>query len=200
MLHPDLIRHRTEFARAIANKHFEISPEGIHFPDQKVLVAGQFDTWVNGKDHQVDPNVVPTEALNYLLKAGFKNSGGLGSWYIAPFTSNSTPGPTLTAATFTGTMGEFTDYDETTRVVWTLPADPTAGSFNNSASPAVFTASSDVDADDGVDIYGAAILSASAKSATSGKIGPCSLFTGSRNLKPTDKLTIQYTIAATSTA
>lgn len=198
MLHKDLIRHGMEFVRAISNHQYEVSPTGIHFPKQHAIVQGQFDTWINGADHQVDPNVVPIEALNYLLKAGINVLGGISSWYIAPFRANTAPTSALTAALFTSTQNEFTAYVETTRQAWTVPVDPVAGVFTNAAAPAVFTADSTVGTGAGIDIYGAAVLGASAKSATSSKLLTAALFGGARNVKTPDKLTVQYSLSATS--
>lgn len=194
MFDNDIIKHNLEFARAIDNFQYEQSDRGVFFPKQKVFVSGGFTTWVNGRDMQYDPNLVPAEGIAQILKSGLSGA----SWYIAPFVNNTAVQSTLTAATFTATMGEFTAYDEAARQAWTIGADPTAGEYSNSASPAVVTASSAVDANNGVDIYGAAVIGASAKSATTGKLVCCSLFSGSRNLKPTDKLTIQYDVSATS--
>lgn len=198
MLQNSLLKHGLEFARAIANHQVELTDDGLLFQKQHVLLAGQFDTWVNGRGHQVDANIVPVEALNYLLKTGLLNTGGLATWYVAPFLNNVTPLATLTAASATATLGEFTQYDAPTRVPFTLPADPTAGSFSNVASPADFTAAAGVSGA-GVDIYGAFIVSASAKSATTGKILCASAFSAPRKVFPTDVLTVRYTINATST-
>jgi hypothetical protein len=201
MLHADLIKHGPEFCRALANRHFAISDSGIYFPKQRAIVQGVFETRVNGRDLQIDPNVVPTEALNYLLKTGLKTAAGVyTAWYIAPFLNNVTPGATLTAATFESVVDEFTQYDETTRVAWTLPSDPTSGSYSNSASPAAFTAASAVGTGAGVDVYGAGILSASAKESTAAKLLCASKFSAARNLKATDVLTVIYTVSATSTS
>lgn len=198
MLTADLYKHRLEFARALDRHQYEVTDKGIYFPKQKVVVAGIMDHWLNGTDHQVDPNIVPTEGLNYLLQAGVNNSGGLGSWYIAPYSANVAPGATLTAANFTSTQTEWTEYNESTRQQWVVPGSPTGGSFDNSASLAVFTGANTIATYDSV--YGAAILSASAKSATSGKILACVAFTsGARQVHATDLLSIQYTLAATST-
>jgi hypothetical protein len=197
----DLIRHGLEFARAIDRHQYEVTPSGIRFPKQRAIIAGAFTTWINGADMQVDPNVVPLQALNYLLKAGIKASGGLATWYIAPFVGNVTPDENLTALNFDSVLTEFTDYDETTRQAWTVPTDPTAGAYSNSAAPAVFTAASAVGTSPGVDIYGAVIISASAKSATTGKTLCGSLFDAPRNVKSgvvKDKLTVQYDVAAAS--
>lgn len=196
MLHRDLIRHGLEFARAIDRHEFEITPSGILFNKQKAIVAGQFTTWVNGEDMQVDPNVVPTQSLNYLLKAALKGTGAINAWYIAPFLNDLEPDATITAALFDGTLGEFTDYTELTRGVYTLPADPTAGAFTNSAAPAVFTGSGAIVGS--VNIYGAGILSASAKESTAGTIFCASRFAAARPIDTGSKLTVQYDVAATS--
>lgn len=198
MLDHDLIRHGMEFVRAIANYQYEVSPNGIRFPKMRAIVQGQFDTWVNGADHQVDPNEVPIEALNYLLKAGIKVVGGISSWYIAPFLNNTAPTSALTAALFDSTLNEFTAYNESTRQAWTLPADPVSGAFTNAAAPAVFTTAASVGTGAGVDVYGAGVLGASAKESTASKLLTASLFGGARNLKTPDKLTIEYSLSATS--
>lgn len=196
-LHTDLIRHGLEFSRAIEAHQYEMTDVGIHFPKQKVIVASTYTTRVNGAGQQVDPNIMPTEALNYLLKLGLTNVGGLGNWYVAPFVNNVAPLATLTAANFAATQGEFTTYDEVARPALTVPADPVAGSYSNEAAPAVFTAGAV--GGGGVYIYGAAVLSASAKSATTGKLLSCSLFGAARQLFATDKLTVEVDINATST-
>lgn len=193
MLSPDLIRHRAEFARAIANHDFELTPAGIVFPKQKALVAGAFITKVNDRDMQVDPNLVPTEALDYLLLAGLKASGALSTWYIAPFLTNAAPTAALTAANFNTTLTEWIAYNEAARQAYTLPAAPTTGAFSNSAAPAVFTSNA------AATVYGAGILSASAKQAATGKIFCASLFSAGRVLAAADKLTVQYDVSATST-
>lgn len=199
MFNQDLLRHGPEFARAIDRHQYDVTPAGIHFPKQNAMVLGHFDTWINGADHQVDPNIVPVEALDYLLKTGLKNVGGLSTWYIAPFLNDIVPASTLTAANFNTVMNEFVAYNELTRVAYTTPADPAAGAFSNSAAAAVFTAATAVGTTTGVNIFGAAILSASGKIAISGKILCCSRFSGLRNIKATDLLTVQYTLSATST-
>lgn len=193
MLSPDLIRHRAEFARALANHDYDLTPAGIVFPKQKALVSGAFITTINDRDMQVDPNIVPTEALNYLLQAGLKGTGALSAWYIAPFLNNVAPTAALTAANYETTLNEWIAYDEAARQAYTLPASPTGGVFSNSAAPAVFTSNA------AATIYGAGILSASAKEATTGKIFCASLFAAGRVLAAADKLTVQYDVSATST-
>lgn len=196
MFDNDLIRHGLEFARAIDNHQYEITPTGLHFPRQRAVVSGQFTTWVNGADEQVDPNIVPAEGLAQILKSGL---GGV-PWYVAPFANATVPLSTLTAATFHSVLNEFIDYDEGSRVAWTIPADPAAGVYSNSAAPAIFTAAAAVGVGAGIDIQGAGLLSVLTKRATTGKLACASKFSGSRNLKTGDKLTVQYDISTTSTS
>lgn len=194
MLDNDLFRHGMEFVRAIEANKYETSPQGIYFPAQRVFAAGQFRTWVNGLDCQLDPNVVPAEGLLQILKNGLNGT----PLYVAPFITNVTPLSTLTAATFVATLGEFTAYDELTRQAWTHPADPVAGVYTNAAAPAVFTAAASVGTTTGVDIIGAGILSNSTKSNGTGFCACAAKFTGSRNVKTADKLTVEYSITLAS--
>lgn len=193
-MHLDLQSRGLELARAIDAHQYEKTDNGIYFPRKRLLVAGLFRTWVNGRDEQVDPNVVPAEGIALILKSGLTGQ----TYYVSPFLNDLDPPTNLTAATFDSTMNEFTAYDETTRQAWTIPTDPVAGVFSNSASPAVFTAASSVGTGAGVDVYGAAIIGASGKEATTNKIVCCSRFGGARNLKTGDKLTIQYDLSGTS--
>lgn len=38
-----VMRHRADFARSIANKRYELAPNGILFPEQKLFVGGVFE-------------------------------------------------------------------------------------------------------------------------------------------------------------
>lgn len=196
MFDNDLIKHRLEFARAIDNLQYEKTPKGLFFPRQRALVTGGYTTWVNDRDMQYDPNVVPAEGLLQILKSGL---GGV-PWYIAPFLNNVTPLSTLTAATFDSVLNEFTAYDEASRQAWTVPADPVAGVYSNSASLAVFTADATVGVGAGIDVYGMGLLSVSTKESALGVCACASKFSGARNLKTADKLSAQYDVSATSTS
>lgn len=193
MLPADVLRHRREFLRAVANHNYDFDPEkGLYlFPKQKLSIHGHFESWVNGKDHDVAPNIIPTEGLNYLLTAGVLNGSAVGTWYVAPFKGNVTPGATLTAATYTATTTEATEYAETTRVAFVGSA-AASGSTSNSASKAAFTANASIT------VYGAGMLSASAKSSTSGTCLAAAKFSASRALVSADVLSVQYTLSATS--
>lgn len=192
MFDADLMRHRAEFARAVRNKHFEFTDGGIAFPKQGVVLGGVFETTINGRDRQIDPNKIPTAGLNHALAVIVGGAVGVSPWHVALFSGNVVPQDTLTAATFTGTMTEFTGYSEATRVPY-VEGVPAAGAVDNDASRAEFTINA------AATLYGGALLSASAKSAVIGEILACARFGASRTVQAGDTLQVKYALSLTST-
>lgn len=194
MLGSDVIKHSREFLRALRNGRYEETGNGLLFPEQKVFISGVFTSMVNFKDKQVDPNLVTTQGLTYMVGVSLAGVSQIAAWYIAPFAGNYTPTAGLTAATFTGTATEFIAYDEATRKVFT-PGAVTA-SISNSASRADFTMSVGVT---NQTLYGGGVLSASAKSATSGTLFAVTRFASPRTgLNAADILSLQYDLASSS--
>ena len=187
----DLIRHRREFSRALANHKYEVTPNGVYFPEAKAAVGGIMLTTVNGRDTAVDPNTYTIEGLNSLLTSGIKNGAQPAAFYVAPFSGNVAPATSLTAATFTATQTEFTNYDETSRPEF-VDGAVSGGSLNNSASRAEITCSSG-----GGTVWGAGLISVATKSATTGVLMACVKFASARTLAESDVLAFQYTLTLT---
>lgn len=187
-------RHAEEFLRAIRNHKYEIAQNGLFFPAAKVILGGHFEHSLNKGPWIVEPNIVPTEGMNYLLETGLRAGTAASNWYIAPFAANVTPGLTLTAATFTSTTTEFTSYSESTRQAWT-PAAAASSIITNTASPATVT----INSGGQTSMYGAGLLSASAKSATTGYLAAAVKFATARTgLANGDTMGLKYTITASS--
>lgn len=181
---------RRDLARAIANRTFELSPAGLYIPGAtNLFIGGSLLTRVNGRDEQIDPNTMTLEGISYLLKAGVAGFAQISNWYVALFSGNVTPTTALTAANFVATQTEFTNYAEATRVAWAQDAE-SGQEITNGTTKAEFTVGSG-----GGTIWGAAITSASAKSATTGTLLACSKFTASRPLLEADVLSLEYTLA-----
>lgn len=187
----DLIRHRREFARAVANHKYEQTESGLYFPEQRAFAGGMLATTVNGEDLRVDANTFTTEGLNYLLTAGVKNGAAAAAFYLAPFSGNVTPTASLTAATFDSTQTEFTNYTEAGRPEF-VDGAVASGSLSNSASRAEITADTG-----GGNVWGAGLLSIATKSSTSGTLLACAKFASVRALLETDVLAFQYTLTLT---
>lgn len=191
----DLMTHRAEFARALRNGKFDITPSGILFAQQGVLLAGNMDVEhrrggdLIGRD--LSANIIPTEGLNHVLDVILHGVAAVSPWYVALFEGNVTPGASLTAATFTATTTECTAYAETTRVAYVEGA-AAAGVTDNIASRATFTINATKT------IYGGALISASAKSATTGTLFAAVRFSAARAVVAADELAVKYTVTLTS--
>lgn len=174
MINPKLVR---ELQRAIANKRYEETPSGILFPTLNVHAGGLFETSLNGQPWEPGLNMVPTLGLNNCLNAFLGGSGfnPEDAWYFAPFATNTAPTLSLTAANFTATQTEFTNYAEGARQLWT-PAAAVGGVITNAATQVTITIGSGGQ----TAIYGLALLSASAKSATTGVLAACALLASAR--------------------
>ena len=120
----------------------------------------------NGKVVETETvhNLMPAEALNYLLSAGFKQGTQYATWYAGLFSGNYTPTGSETMATFPSSATEFTSYTNSSRpaVIFGSPAN---GQIDNSASLIELTFSDDTI------VYGGFLASSSGKGATTGVLG-----------------------------
>src|SRR6187402_2169993 len=87
----DFLRHRGEIARALRNRKFDFTEGGIYVPSMRANVAGVFESWLNGADHQVHPNLIPLEGRQHVLNAVLKNGSQVGTWYCSIFSGNVAP-------------------------------------------------------------------------------------------------------------
>ena len=143
----------------------------------------------------VQHNIIPNEALDNLLNVWLTGSAQVSSRYVALFSADSTPAATWTSANFHATnTTEFEGYSESTRPLWNHGTVATQ-SISNSANKAVFTITSPAT------LYGAALLSASAKDGTgdsSGLLYAATRFSASRPVVATDVVNVQYDLTAAS--
>lgn len=143
------------------------------------------------------PNRVVDQGLNYALNAALRADGVISAWYLAPFAGNVTPNASVTASNFASTLTEFTNYDEPNRVAWVPDGAATAGVIVNNTTPAVFTIGSGPQDS----IYGAGLLSAQAKGATTGvcfSAGRLQGGSGLLNLQEGYEVRLKYRITASS--
>ncbi len=172
-----------------------MSDGGIFLSSNDLIVGGIFSVEHVRDGEIIDawdtPNLVTNEGLNHILGVEFNGATQIGTWYVGLFEGNYTPVATVTAATITAAATESTAYDETTRVAY-VEAAPASQSITNSASKATFTINATKT------IYGAFLVSASAKSATSGTLFSAARFGTSKAVVAADQLLVTYTIAASS--
>lgn len=135
-------------------------------------------------------NIVVNQGLDELLNQTLAAQTQITAWYVALFEANYTILSSTTAANFTANATESTAYSESTRQAWTANAATSTQSVTNSSSKATFSINATKT------IYGAALLSASAKSATSGKMYAGGQFASSRAVVSGDSLLVQATFTS----
>lgn len=126
-------------------------------------------------------NLMPEQGRNAALNAFFNGVAAPTGWYFGVFEGNTFPGDDLKADTWVSLLGECTTYTPATRPAFvTSPA--AAGEVNNVASRAemTFTAAKT--------IYGAVIVSASAKGAGTGLIASAVRFDAAKAMQIGDTL------------
>lgn len=188
-----MAKHRAEALRRLRSGQYEVSDNGVVLvPAMGLSFAGHWETQVGDEPWHVDPNIVVNEGILHILDVALDQGAANSAFYIAPFNGAVTPAASLTAATFTGTTTEFTNYDETTRVAWANDA-VASNAIGNNTTPATFTISTG-----GGTIRGAGLISASAKSATSGKLIAAARFNADKVMAAAEELRVKYIITGTS--
>jgi len=178
--------------KAVETGRFESTSEGLYIPAENTLVQGRFSVAKRGEPAEFSQNLVVNQGLDYILSAAVGATAGIANWYIALFTGDVTVVATWTAATFTATSTEWTSYDEATRVLWNKGTVASAG-IDSFASKSSFTSSSDTQI-----VRGAALLSASAKSATSGTLFASSRLSSDKTLDTGEILDVGYGLQLTA--
>lgn len=188
-------RHALEFARAIRNHNYEMSPEGVLFPDAKVYIRGLYSFRTNKGPWEDEPNLLPTEGLNWLLDNLIAATGVPG--YMSMYATAASPAAGTTQATYPGAFGEITSgsegHTETTRVLWNAAAAASA-TKDNYASPSVFT----IITAGTLVVNGVAMSTTSAKGATTGKLISATRFGAARSFSNNDEFDVKYRLSMTS--
>lgn len=174
---------------------YDRSGSGVLLPRNELQVGGVFtlEHYREGEliDREEVHNLVVNEGLNHILNTVFHAGTQITTWYLGLFEANYTPIATVTAATITAASTESTAYDESTRVEYDEAA-ASGQSITNSASKGTFTMNATKT------IYGAFLVSASAKSATSGTLLAAARFGSSKAVVDDDQLLLTYTFNASS--
>jgi len=183
-------KHIEEALRA---GRFQRNEDGsIFVPRERMLVQGVFSVAKRGEPEELSPNLIVNEGLDYVLKVAVGETAGISNWYLAPFAGNVTVLATWTAANFTSSATEWTDYDEAARQAWDQTAVASQGT-DSFASKASFTSSSD-----GQTVRGIGLISASGKGATSGTLLSASRLSRDKDLDAGEMLDIGYGLQLTA--
>ncbi len=188
-----MVKHRAEALHRLRARQYEVTDSGaVLIPAMGLSFAGHWETQEGNDPWQVDPNIVVNEGILHILTVALDQGSANAAFYIAPFSGAVTPAASLTAATFTATTTEFTNYDETTRVLW-VNATPASNAIGNTASPATFTIGAS-----GGTIRGAGLVSVGTKSATTGVLIAAARFSADKTMAEDEELRVKYVLTGTS--
>lgn len=168
---------------------------GVLMPSQKLIMGGKFIGQIirNGKviDEFEDHNLVVNEGLNAMLETNFRGGTQITSWFLGIFEGNYTPVGTVTAATIVAASTECTAYTQSTRPAYTTVA-AASQSLTNAASRGTYTFNATKT------IYGAFLISNSAKSSTTGTLFSAARFGTAKNVESGDEMLLTYNFTASS--
>lgn len=186
------MNHQKDIAQFVQNGDFELTPEGLLI-HRSILARGRYTHSVNGKDVQIDHNLIPTEGIAYILGSALGATAKITTWYLAVFSGAVNPAASWTAANFAANASEITSttegYSNVTRPTWT-PGSVTAGVIGNLASKATFN----IVCTTSVNISGAALLSSNTRGGTSGVLASASRFATVRQVYSGDAFELGYEV------
>ena len=179
MIDKDLQKHAAEFSRYLKTHQYDVTDEGIMFPRAGAGVSGEYFFDTDGDRADTSTNLIPAEALDYMLDAALGGTLAVGAWFLAIYSGAYTPGAGLTAANFASTATEITSasegYQEATRQPWNAAAASGANK-NNLDDRAAFN----IKSTGMITVRGAALLSDSTKGGTGGVLISATRFTNPR--------------------
>lgn len=122
-----------------------------------------------------DSNLLPQQSIDLLAGLIRATTSPIGGWSVFLYSGNYSPTPGVDAADIPLSVGECVAYDETIRPTWAHNYDGVS-LIDNAANRAVFTLNADVR------VYGAGIVSSSAKGSGSGILLSLARFAVPRDL------------------
>ena len=187
---------RQELAADLRADRFDLTPEGVYFPRQSVLAAGEYFDRVNGGEWTRTPNLVVNEGMAHILNVALGATAKPAGYFLALFNGAATPQANWTAAGFAATAGEVVSmsegYTSPTRPAWT-PGVAATNSIDNMAAVATVT----IAATSQINVTGAAMLTSSVRGGTTGVLVSATRYASERTFQNGDTYDIGYRLSLT---
>ena len=185
-----------ELAADIGRETFDLTEEGIYFPRQSVLAAGEYFDRINGGAWSVEKNTLPVEGLAYLLSVALGQTPKPAGYFLALFSGAAAPAANWTAASFAAAASEITSmtegYTSPTRPAWT-PGVAATNSIDNMAAVATVTIATAGQ----INVTGAAMLTSSGRGSTTGVLVSATRYAAERTFQNGDTYDIGYRLSLT---
>lgn len=188
---------KKELARAMSAEVFDVTEEGIYFPQQSVLAAGEYFDRINGGEWNRSKNRIVKEGLIHMLNVALGTKAKPEKYYLALFSGSATPDANWTAANFAANANEITSmsegYTSPTRPEW-VPVNATNDTFiDNMNAVAHLT----IAATSSLNVNGCALLTNSSRGGTTGTLVSATKYATTRVLQDGDTYDVGYRLALT---
>ena len=194
------MKHLKDIVKFVQAGDLEATDSGLLI-HSSILARGKYFHTVNGKDEQVDHNLIPTEGINHILNVALGATAKAAAWYLGLNGGSATPQATWTGVNYAANANEIVSqsegYSGANRPVWT-PAAAAAGKVGNLASRAQYL----VVCTSTITVYGAGLLSTQTRGSTSASdnvLVSSSLFANPRILNNGDTFELGYEVELTDT-
>ena len=187
---------RNELAIALGREQYDLTDDGVYFPRQGVLAAGEYFDRINGGEWQRTKNLIPTEGLAHILNVAMGSTAKPAGYFLALFSGAAAPAANWTAASFAAAASEIVSltegYTNATRPAWT-PVNTSTGSIDNMASVASVTIATSSQ----LNVTGAAMLTNSTRGGTTGVLVSATKYAAARVFQSGDTYEIGYRLSLT---
>lgn len=187
---------RNALALALDREQYDLTDEGVYFPRQGVLAAGEYFDRINGGEWQRTKNLIPTEGLAHILNVAMGSTAKPAGYFLALFSGAAAPAANWTAASFAAAASEIVSltegYTSATRPAWT-PTNTSTGSIDNMASVASVTIATSSQ----LNVTGAAMLTNSARGGTTGVLVSATKYAAARVFQSGDTYEVGYRLSLT---
>lgn len=187
---------RNELALALDREQYDLTDEGVYFPRQGVLAAGEYFDRINGGEWQHTKNLIPTEGLAHILNVAMGSTAKPAGYFLALFSGAAAPAANWTAASFAAAASEIVSltegYTNATRPAWT-PTNTSTGSIDNMASVASVTIATSSQ----LNVTGAAMLTNSTRGGTTGVLVSATKYAAARVFQSGDTYEVGYRLSLT---
>lgn len=187
-----------ELAADLSADRFDVTDDGIYFPRQSVLAAGEYFDRVNGQGPwERKPNRIVKEGLIHILNVALGTTPKPAGYYLALSSGSTTPADNWTAASYAAVAGEIVSLTEghtgATRPVWTPTNASTNASIDNMAAVASLT----IATTGTLNVTGAALLTNNVRGGTTGVLVSAALYAAPRTFQNGDVYELGYRINLT---
>ena len=185
-----------ELALALDREQYDLTDEGVYFPRQGVLAAGEYFDRINGGEWQRTKNLIPTEGLAHILNVAMGSTAKPAGYFLALFSGAAAPAANWTAASFAAAASEIVSltegYTSATRPAWT-PTNTSTGSIDNMASVASVTIATSSQ----LNVTGAAMLTNRTRGGTTGVLVSATKYAAARVFQSGDTYEVGYRLSLT---